>query len=145
MACLQLCKQCTEQYLNLDFINITTPTSLVFTHCLRNLHKLATLPDAGWDPTIVRQTVNIVGLLDLCAAGAERVDVKLKEETGEDSVFAMAAKSVRDSAPPNWRMPNPELQNGGDTVMEGWTGNEALDLPFVDFSDDFWVNAPFYL
>lgn len=103
MACLQLCKQCTEQYLNFDFINITTPTSLVFTHSLRNLHKLATLPDSGWDPTIVRQTVNLGRLLDLCAAG---VDAKLKEETGEDSDFAMAAKSVRDSAPPNWRMPN---------------------------------------
>lgn len=145
MACLQLCKQCTEQYLKFDFINITTPTSLVFTHSLRNLHKLATLPDAGWDQTIVRQTVNIVGLLDLCAAGAERVDAKLKEETGEDSVFAMAAKSVRDSAPPNWQMPNQEPQDGGDVVMEGWNGTKALELPFVDFSDDFWLNTPFYL
>ncbi|KAH8701458.1 hypothetical protein GQ44DRAFT_778646 [Phaeosphaeriaceae sp. PMI808] len=147
MACLQLCKQCAEQYLNLDFINITTPTSFVFPHSLRNLHKLATLSDAGWDPTTVRQTVNIVELLELCAAGVERVDAKLKEETGEDSVFAMAAKSVRASAPPHWRVPNPnpEPQDGGDAVMEGWTGTDALDFPFVDFSDDFWLNTPFYL
>ncbi|KAF1832997.1 hypothetical protein BDW02DRAFT_402551 [Decorospora gaudefroyi] len=145
MACLQLCKQYTEQYLKSDFINITSPTSLVFARCLENLHKLATLPDAGWDPTIVRQTVSIVELLDLCAAGAERVDAKLREETGENSVFAMVAKAVRDSAPPNWRVPNPEPQGGADAVMEGWTGTEALDLPFVDFSDDLWLNTPFYL
>jgi hypothetical protein len=143
MAFLHLCKQCTEQYLNLDFINITTPTSVVFTHSLRSLHKLSTLPDAGWDPSIARQTVNIVELLDLCAAEAERVDAKIKEELGEESVFAMAAKSVRDSAPPSWRAPNSEPQDGGGTVMQGFT--ETLDLPFADFSDDFWLNPPFYL
>jgi hypothetical protein len=87
--------------------------------------------------------VNIVELLDLCAAGAERADVKIKEEVGEESVFAMAAKSVRDSAPPNWRTPNSEPQSDGGTVMQGFT--DVLDLPFVDFSDDFWLNPPFYL
>jgi hypothetical protein len=143
MAFLHLCKQCTEQYLNFDLINITTPTSVVFTHSLRNLHKLSTLPDTGWDPSIVRQTVNIVELLELCAAGAERVDAKIRKELGEESVFARAAKFVRDSAPPNERALNSESLNGGGTMIQGFT--EALELPFVDFSDDFWLNPPLYL
>lgn len=143
MAFLHLCKQCTEQYLKFDFINITTPTSVVFTHSLRNLHKLSTLTEAGWDPLIVRQTVNIVEILELCAVGAERVNAKIEEELGEHSVFAIAAKSVRESAPPNWRAQNPELPDGEDTAMQGFT--ESLDFPFEDFSDDFWSNPPFYL
>jgi hypothetical protein len=143
MAFLHLCKQCTEQYLNFDFINITTPTSVVFTHSLRNLHKLLTLTDTGWDPSIVRQVVNIVEILELCAVGAERVDAKIEEEIGEHSVFAIAAKLVRESAPPNLRAQNPEPHDSNDTTIQGFT--ESLDLSFVDVSDDFWSNPPFYL
>ncbi|USP77300.1 uncharacterized protein yc1106_04574 [Curvularia clavata] len=143
MAFLHLCNQCTQQYLEFDFINITTPTSVVFTHSLRNLHKLLTLTETSWDPSIVRQTVNIVEILELCAVGAERVDANIVEELGEHSVFAIAAKSVRESAPPNSQAQNSDIHNGEDTTMQGFT--ESLDLPFEDFSDDFWSNPPFYL
>lgn len=143
MAYLHSCKEFTEQYLNLDLINITTPTCFAFAYCIRNLSKLATLSNAGWDQTIVLQTVDIIGLLDLCAANADKVNVRLKEKLGEDSVFAMAAKSVRDSAPRNWRTPSTEPQGSGDALTEEWTSTEGLDTSFVDFSDEFWLNTLF--
>ena len=144
MTCLQTCKNCTEHYFDSDFIKITTPTSLVFSYCTKVLHKLATLHDAGWDPTIVREMVDIVGLLERCAAAAERCDAELKAETGERSIFAMAAKALRESAP-NWCVHYQEPQMDGEEAMEGWSAGEGIDLPLMDFSDDFWLNAPFNL
>lgn len=144
MACLQLCKQFMEQYVTFDLITITVPTSSAFAHSLRNLYKLSTLRDAGWDAAIVRQTVDIVESLDLCAAAAETVNTKLKEKIGEDSVFTMAARSVRDLVPPNWRVQNTEPQISGATVTEGWTGTAGLDISYDEFLDESWLNALFY-
>jgi len=143
MACLKTCKNYTESYFASDIVQFTTPTTLLFAYSLKALYKLATLSDAGWDPTIVRQTVDIVGLLDRCASSAEQANARLREETGEDSVFAMAAKSLRESAP-NWSVPNQEPQSS-DSTIEGWTGSDGLNLPLMEFSDDFWLNAPFNL
>jgi hypothetical protein len=45
---------------------------------------------------------------------------------------------------PNWTLPNQEARaSGGDGSMEGWTGTDGLDLPLMDFSNDFWLNVPF--
>ena len=76
----------------------------------------------------MRSTVDITDLMERCAACSDAVNARLKEETGEDSVYALAAKTLRDTAP-NWRVE-------GDAV--GWSG-DAVDFGGVDFSnDDFW-------
>jgi hypothetical protein len=129
--------------LTTDIVNLTCPTKLIFAYSLKVVHRLSTLQDPGWDPAIVRQTVDIAGLLDRCAAVALEANDRLKAETGEDSVFSVAAKSLRESMP-NWTLPNQEARaSGGDGSMEGWTGTDGLDLPLMDFSNDFWLNVPF--
>ncbi|KAF1950308.1 hypothetical protein CC80DRAFT_578659, partial [Byssothecium circinans] len=143
MKCFQACKSCTQYFIASDIITSTTPTKLTFSHGLRVLHKLATFQDASWDPSIVRQTVDIVGLLERCAAGLEQANARLKEETGEDSVLVIGVKMLRDSVP-SWSVQNQEPQTG-DSAMDEWTSTEGMDLPLMGFSDDLWLNAPFNL
>jgi hypothetical protein len=145
MACVQSCKFFTEYYLSSDLIHITMSKGLIFSYCLKLLHKLSTLQDPNWDTAVVRETVDLVELLQHCAAVADRCNELLKAETGEDSVFLVAAKTLRDTAP-SWKVTLvQEPQLDGDATLEGWASAEAMDLPPIDFSDDFWLNAPFNL
>lgn len=143
-ATLQTCKDYTERYLAIDIINFTTPTKLIFAYSLKILHKLCTLHDfVGWDPALARQSVNLISILERCADSAEGANERLKEGTGEDSVFAMAAVSMRESAA-NWVLPNVEARagSGGDaTAMDAWAGGDGFDLPLMDFSDEFWLDS----
>jgi hypothetical protein len=104
------------------------------------LHQLASLQDASWDPAIVRETVDIQEVVERCAASSDRANAYCKEETGEDSVYAYAAKFLRDTAP-NWRVHDKELYLGD----AGWSGAGEVDLSAtMDFSDDFWLHVPFH-
>jgi hypothetical protein len=143
MACVQSCKLCVEHYLGSDLIHMTMASGLIFSYCLKLLHKLSTFQDPNWDTAIVRRTVDLVELMHNCAAVADQCNARLKEETGEDSVFLIAAKTLRDTAP-SWRLTSAqEPQLNGDAALEGWAGVEAMDLPPIDFSDDFWLNAAY--
>jgi hypothetical protein len=145
MACVQSCITYTEYYLCSDLVNITMASGLVFSYSIKLLHKLSILQDPHWDAAIVREMVSVVTLFERCATNAEAHNAELKAETGEDSVFLVAAKTLRDMAP-TWRITLPhETQMSGDTVVEGWNGVEAMDLPPLDFSDDFWMNVPINL
>jgi hypothetical protein len=145
LACLQTCKNCTESYLNCDLIYTTIGSGLVFSYCAKMLHKLSTLQDPHWDTALVPETVDVVGLIERCADAAERSNAILKAETGEDSVFIMAAKTLREMAP-TWRVSTTYEQtqlSGNEAVMDGWNGAEVMDLPMVDLSDDFWLSGLF--
>jgi hypothetical protein len=145
MACVQSCRLYAEYYLNSDLINITMASGLVFSYSIKLLHKLSTLQDPLWDTAIVREIVDVVTLFERCAAAAENCNAQLKEEMGEDSVFLVAAKRLRELAP-SWQITVAhEPQVSGDPALEGWNGVEGVDLAPLDFSDDFWLNVPFNL
>jgi hypothetical protein len=99
-----------------------------------------TLQDPVWDTTLARETVDVVALLERCADAADKSNAQLKKETGEESVFFNAAKTLREMAP-NWR--TTIAQESHDTVAEHWNAADPIDLSLMDFSGDFWLNAPF--
>jgi hypothetical protein len=145
MHCVQSCKICTDYYLKVDLIHITVASGLIYSYCIKTLHRLSTLHDPQWDPTVVSEIVDAAELFERCAVAADLCNVKLKEETGEDSVFRIAAKMLRDAAP-TWRVSvaqEPPAQASGEVSLEVWNGLEGMDLPSVDFSDDFFMTAAF--
>jgi hypothetical protein len=145
MQCVQSCKICTDYYLNVDLIHITVASGLIYSYCIKTLHKLSTLQDPQWDSTVVSEIFDAADLFERCAVAADLCNVKLKEETGEDSVFRIAAKMLRETAP-TWRVSGAQempAQGGGDVGLGGWNSLEGMDLPSVDFSDDFWMTAAF--
>lgn len=145
MQCVQCCKTCTEYYLQADLIHVTVASGLIYSYCIKTLHKLSTLQDPQWDSTLVSGIFDAANLFERCAVAADLCNVKLKEETGEDSVFRIAAKMLRDAAP-TWRLSSAQeqpAQGNGDVGLVGWIGFEGMELPSVDFSDDFWMTAAF--
>lgn len=145
MQCVHSCKVCTEYYLQADIIHITVASGLIYSYCIKALHKLSTLQDPQWDSTVVSEMFDAADLFERCAVAADLCNVRLKEETGEDSVFRIAAKMLRDVAP-SWRVAGAQetqAQESGDGNLWGWNGLEGMDLPSVEFSDDFWMTAAF--
>jgi hypothetical protein len=142
--CLKACQDYTECYLSSDLIHVTTACGLLFSYCLKTLHKLSTLQDFMWDTTITKQTVDVVGLLERCADSADESNARLKEQIGEDSVFLKVARTLREMAP-NWRatVAHEPSSNFGATAVETWPPADHMDLSLLDFSGDFWLNAPF--
>lgn len=141
MACLAACRTCTEFYLSLDFLHISGSFKLLFGYCIKVIFKLATFQDPIWDTSVVRETVDILGLVERCAIAAERANTTLKAETGEDSVFSTAAKTLRDTAP-QWKVPGHTVASGNLAVVEGWMGDGGMDMSMMDWSDNFWLHAP---
>jgi hypothetical protein len=119
-------------------VSLTVSSPLV-----KALHQLSTLQDAYWDPAIVRENVDILGVIERCAVSGDRANAQCKEETGEDSIFVHAAKMMRDTAP-NWRVNRQEDYMGDAVGSAVWSGSGAVDMSSMDFSDDFWLNGPFH-
>jgi hypothetical protein len=146
-SCFQTCKSCTERYLDVDIVNFTAPTKLIFAYSLKVLHRLCTLQDADWDPALARQDVDLISVLQRCAVSAEEANARLRQVTGEDSVFKFAAVSMRESAA-NWAVAGAETQEGAGgggamaMAMNGWAAvGDGFEMPGMDFSEDFWMNS----
>ncbi|KAF2031503.1 hypothetical protein EK21DRAFT_62946 [Setomelanomma holmii] len=144
MACLEACRTCTDYFLLQGFLRVSGPIKLLFGYCIKVIFKLATFQDPIWNTAVVKESVDLLALLERCAVAAERANDTLKEETGEDSVFLIAAKTLRETAP-QWRVPAPAVGMGDGVVGDGWIGNDGMDVSMMDFSDEFWLNAPFNL
>ncbi|KAH7394994.1 hypothetical protein DE146DRAFT_67273 [Phaeosphaeria sp. MPI-PUGE-AT-0046c] len=151
MSCVQTCKACSEYYLESELIRMTMASGLIFSYSMKILHKLSTVQDPQWNTSFVRDMVYAETLIENCAVMAEQSNVQLKAECGQDTVFKYAAKLLRDMAPKWHIMGGQDAEIGRDPAAlvalasESWSGMEAMDLPLVDFSDDFWLNAPFNL
>jgi hypothetical protein len=119
---------------------------LIFPYCIKVIYKLSTIVDvAGWDLATVKATVDIVQCLEKAADIAERANSKFKEETGDESVFAVAAETLRATAP-SWSVPSSDANNevvGDLAAAVGWNCGISGDVSLLDFSDDFWLSGTF--
>lgn len=142
-ACLQACQNWTEYYLSSDLIITTTAASLLFSYCLKTIHKLTILRDSVWNASLAGHSVDVVWLLERCADAAEKSNAKLKKQTGQDSVFSHAARVLRDMVPNRRTIVAQESQVSSEASVESWAPVEPTDLSLLEFSGDFWLNSPF--
>ncbi|KAI8942355.1 hypothetical protein NX059_000431 [Plenodomus lindquistii] len=135
---LQSCASCVTVFLSIDMVSMTTTCMLIYAYSLRLLYRLSTPNDAvpGWDPQIARDTISIGACVEHAAQKVESTNARLREDLGEDSMFAAAAKIMRATAG-NWALPG-EVQSDG-MEDEGWSS--SVDLAMVDFSNDFWLST----
>lgn len=117
---------------------------LAFLHCIKIVYRLSTLQnDPAWNPSIVKDSVDLVHILEEAASSVERANAALKAQTGEDSVLAAAAEIMRATAP-NWRVPEPSVNVGDLAAAPGWSAAvDGLDSSMLDFPDDFWLSDVF--
>jgi hypothetical protein len=145
MELLQTCKACRDHALTGDVMSLTAPSMLIWSYCCKILYRLSSITGVpGWDPTIVKSTVDIVQCLEKFAEIAERANTEYKAETGEDTVFAAAAETLRAIAP-NWKPPTTEHDNAMGNAADGWNSGIGGDMTMLDFSNDFWMPSAFNL
>ncbi|CAN9246467.1 unnamed protein product [Alternaria alternata] len=143
MELLQTCKACRDHALAGDTMSLTAPSMLIWSYCCKILFRLSSIKGAaGWDPTIVQSTVDIVQCLEQLAEIAERANSEYKAQTGEESLFAAAAETLRAKAP-NWKLPTREHDNIMDSAADGWNNGLIGDIGMMDFSSDFWMPSAF--
>lgn len=145
MELLQTCKACQDHALAGDAMSLTAPSMLVWSYCCKVLYRLSSIKGIpGWDPTIVQSTVDIVQCLERLADIAERANAEYKAETGDDTVFAAAAETLRTLAP-NWKLPTSANDDTLGNAVDGWNSGIGGDMTMLDFSNDFWMPSAFNL
>ena len=142
MELLETSKACREHAWNGGVIGLTAPSMLVFSYCIKTLYRFASLkgiPD--WIPSIVQSSFDIVQCLERFAEIAEQANMEFKAKTGEDTLFAAAAETLRAMAP-NWKLPTTEHNDDMGNTADGWSGGLG-DFGALDFSGDFWLPNAF--
>ena len=93
----------------------------------------------------MRKTVDVLSILERCADAVEKSNGQVREQTGEDSAFLVAAKTLREMAH-DWRTNiSQENQVANGSELNGWGAVEPIDLSVMEFPSDFWLNVPFDL
>lgn len=130
-SCILSLKSWFEIYLAIPistYIDISFPFFTQLAHCVVILHRLSVLEDPGWDRSVVRETVDILAVL-------ERVVVNFRSLSAEGGdggvvradIFAKLAwifESVR-----VWTRGKLVTIFGEDTMhKQTWNGEDALGL-----------------
>lgn len=128
----------------------TILAGLPYAYCVKTVYRLSTSKDiaVGWDPRVARMAIDLAACMARSADVAERANEQLKLETGEDSVFAVAAQVMRATSG-NWKIPVEADEGGGDAGTGVWSGVDSvangMDMPLIDFTDDFWLSGAVHL
>lgn len=69
--------------------------------------------------------------------------MEFKAKTGEDTLFAAAAETLRGMAP-NWKLPTSEHDDAMGSTVDGWNDGFG-DMGVMDFASDFWMPSVFNL
>jgi hypothetical protein len=131
-SCLQACKVGVDVFLATSLINITTPSMLAFSCCIRIPYRIFTMQDSGLDQALVRSMLDPAECLERAAVEADKANTVLKLETGEDSALKDAAEMMR-AFLPQWRVPT-------FSVDDTCASSGAADM-LMDFPDDFWLEG----
>lgn len=139
---LQTCKACTEHFLVSDLGHITAPMMIMFGYCVKLSYCLLTLQNEGWDTALARVTLDPAVVFERAVERCENFNTALTLQTGEDSIFKQAAETMRATAP-RWRVPVEQdtASLGLDSLTPG-VDFAMIDLPSLEFSDDFWLTGP---
>ena len=114
---------------------------IMFGYCVKLSYCLLTLQNKGWDTALARMTLDPAQVFERAIEHCENTNNALKLETGEDSIFKQAAETMRATAP-RWRVPIEQdaTSLGLDSLTSGIDFG-VIDLPSLEFSDDFWLNS----
>ncbi|KAF1361021.1 hypothetical protein EJ07DRAFT_113503 [Lizonia empirigonia] len=138
---LQTCKACIEHFLVFDLSHITAPMMIMFGYYVKLSYCLLTLQNEGWDTALARITLDPAVIFERAVAHCENVNTALTFQTGEDSIFKQAAEMMRATAP-RWRVPVEQdtASLGLDSLTLG-VDFAMIDLPSLEFLDDFWLTG----
>jgi len=113
-------------------------------HCLIDLYKLSTLDDLSWDKNVVRNTANVLLILDQIVNNVERVNVLagMDQNNTETDLFTIAGKMFR-SVRLRWGA-NLGVQPSEPAIPTAQNVDETMTEAFsMDLYDDVWLTDLF--
>ncbi|CAI7653371.1 unnamed protein product [Penicillium pancosmium] len=144
-TCLHAAKSWFDVWITIpgeDYLGMPFTMYFQFSRALVTLYKLSTLDDPAWDKTMVRNTANILEILDRLTYGMKTCADSLNVENEEWNIFEKGMKmtqSIKQGWEPKlmeiWYPNVPANDLGGNFVA----ANSALEpLPTNGF-DDMWM------
>jgi hypothetical protein len=144
-TCLHAAKSWFDVWITIpggDYLGMPFTMYFQFSRALVTLYKLSTLEDPAWDKTMVRNTANILEILDRIAYGMKTCAESLNVNDEEWNIFEKGMRmtqSIKQGWEPKlmeiWYPNVPANDLGGDFV----TPTSALEpLPTNGF-DDMWM------
>ena len=141
--CLNSIKSWFDIFFNIplaDYIGFSFSVFSQLAHCLVTLYKLSTLDDPAWDKTFVRNTVNLLLILDTLSNKMEEGAklAYLDTDSVEGDIFTRSVKMTR-AIRLKWEVKLSEPM--GDSTSAAQDVDEPIQDSFpMDFSDDGWLN-----
>lgn len=144
-TCLHAAKSWFDVWITIpgeDYLGMPFTMYFQFSRALVTLYKLSTLDDPAWDKTMVRNTANILEILDRLTYGMKTCADSLNVENEEWNIFEKGMKmtqSIKQGWEPKlmeiWYPNVPANDLGGNFVAP----SSALEpLPTNGF-DDMWM------
>lgn len=133
-----------------DFVGFSFPYSAQLARCVVTLYRLSTYADAAWDCQAVRNTVDLLSVLDHLVEKLEQVSRIVGEQSNEDLFmqFAGMMRFFRNFAGTKMAPDGPDLRDSyGDSGM--MADSMVMDaswmamMPPMDFENNSWLEEIF--
>ena len=113
------------------------PLHLHFSRCTHILYRLSLMDDPAWDRGAIARTVDLLGVLERCAALYEAVPAAVGLGIDGNDIYTRAGEVLRASVP-MWRK---ALEESG--AITGVTEVGQGDMVPMDFTADGWFTDVF--
>lgn len=147
-ACLRACKAWADGWLSIhpqNYVGCAFTLLYQFSHTLVSLFKLSTLEDPAWDKGMVRNTANVLEILDRCTFNMKRcADFIAEPEDPEWNIFEKGVKMCQ-TIKQGWEpllmeVWFPSLPGNGIENEFAQPGAEISDvLPMNGLDDEFMM------
>ena len=149
--CVQAITECLDNFFSFtpaEMFAQPMTVHLHFSQCIHILYRLSLMDDPGWDRSAVSTSVNLLDMLERCAAMYAAMPASMGLETDGTDVYSQAAEVFR-STIPVWRrameaagaIPADTGSGlGQQQDQEPMTGHE---LALMDMTMDGWFTDVF--
>lgn len=144
-SCLISAKAFLDMFRNTppaQFAGMPFSTFSQFGNCLIALYKLSTLDDPAWDKTMVRETADVLLIIDQVVQTMGQITEFVAGPGQEDRTFLKGATLMR-SLRQKWAENLAPASGEGDTSLNRQDQENMLDSLQMGWPDDAWMNDVF--
>ncbi|KAJ9401498.1 hypothetical protein DTO282F9_1695 [Paecilomyces variotii] len=144
-SCLSSAKAYTDIFCNIppaEFFGMPFSTFSQFGHCLIALYKLSTLEDPAWDKAMVRNTADVLLIIDRVVQIMGHVVEFVAGPEQEDRTFIKGATLMR-SLRQKWAENLSTVSGESDASLNRQDPEDILSAFPLEWPDDAWLNDIF--
>lgn len=144
-SCLNSAKATIDIFLNIEtaeFVGTPFTVFAQFGHCLIALYKLSTLEDPAWDKTMVRNTADVLLILDQ-VIDKMRQAAELTDGCRDEEHMFIKGTILMHSLRQKWEATLSPVSGSSATGLSRQESEDMLTAFALDMPDDAWLNDMF--